>query len=151
MIEARFPWLELPSIQIHIPRPANGATPARCATRCFAPAPALAPPEAASATLEHAAATVDPWTVFRWWGNDDLITAEDLRLPDFLGPDAAEQARRCERLRDLKCRLPAVLDGKDRPADAPEMLAFADLCYQPFLKRYAAAARSLSFDEFHQR
>jgi serine/threonine-protein kinase len=55
--------------------------------------------------------------------------------------DAADQARRCERLRDLKRRLPAVLDGKDRPADAQEMLAFADLCYQPFLKRYAAAAR----------
>ncbi len=53
---------------------------------------------------------------------------------------ATEQARRCERLRELKHRLPAVLDGKDRPADAQEMLAFADLCYQPFLKRYAAAA-----------
>jgi hypothetical protein len=34
-----------------------------------------------------------------------------------------------------------VLDGKERPADVQEMLAFADLCYQPFLKRYAAAAR----------
>jgi Flp pilus assembly protein TadD len=54
---------------------------------------------------------------------------------------ATEQARRCERLRDLKRRLPAVLDGKDRPADVQEMLAFADLCYQPYLKRYAAAAR----------
>jgi len=54
---------------------------------------------------------------------------------------ATDQARRCERLRDLNRRLPAVLDGKDRPADARELAAFADLCYQPFVKRYAAAAR----------
>jgi tetratricopeptide (TPR) repeat protein len=52
-----------------------------------------------------------------------------------------EQVRRCERLRDLKRRLPAVEGGKDRPVDVQEMLAFADLCYQPFLKHYAAAAR----------
>jgi tetratricopeptide (TPR) repeat protein len=57
---------------------------------------------------------------------------------------AREQAPRCERLRDLKRRLPAVLDGKDRPQGAQEMLAFADLCYQPFLKNYAAAARFYS-------
>jgi Tfp pilus assembly protein PilF len=54
---------------------------------------------------------------------------------------ATEQARRCERLRDLKGRLSAVLDGTDRPADAQEMLAFADLCSQPSVKRYTAAVR----------
>jgi serine/threonine-protein kinase len=61
--------------------------------------------------------------------------------------DATALARRYARLRDLKRRLPAVLDGKDRPADAQEMLNFADLCYQPFLKRYAAAA-SFYIDAF---
>lgn len=46
--------------------------------------------------LEHAARTVDPWTVYRWWGTDSLIKPEELHLwlPDFLGQDAAEQARR---------------------------------------------------------
>jgi Domain of unknown function (DUF4253) len=46
--------------------------------------------------LEHAARTVDPWTVYHWWGDDSQITPEDVHLwlPDFLGPDAAEQARR---------------------------------------------------------
>jgi serine/threonine-protein kinase len=37
-------------------------------------------------------------------------------------------------------RLPAVLDGKDRPKDAAERLAFARLC-QLRCKEYAAAAR----------
>ena len=46
--------------------------------------------------LEHAAGTVDPWTVYHWWGSESLITPEDVHLwlPDFLGPDAAEQAQR---------------------------------------------------------
>ena len=46
--------------------------------------------------LEHAARTVDPWTVYHWWGSDSLITPEEVHLwlPDFLGQDAAEQARR---------------------------------------------------------
>jgi eukaryotic-like serine/threonine-protein kinase len=67
---------------------------------------------------------------------------QELRQAGSLGiASANEMARHCERLRDLNRRLPAVLDGKDRPADAQEMLGFAVLCYQPFLKRFAAAAR----------
>ncbi len=38
------------------------------------------------------------------------------------------QLRRCERLIDLQDRLSSVLQGKDKPADAPELLEFAELC-----------------------
>jgi tetratricopeptide (TPR) repeat protein len=38
-------------------------------------------------------------------------------------------------------RLPAVLEGKELPADAPTCLVFAQLCQLAYLKRYAAAAR----------
>jgi hypothetical protein len=48
--------------------------------------------------LEHAARTVDPWTVYQWWGADAYSPIEPeklhLWLPDFLGQDATEQARR---------------------------------------------------------
>ena len=48
------------------------------------------------AALEHAARTVDPWTVYRWWGHDSVIEPEELHLwlPDALGEDATEQALR---------------------------------------------------------
>jgi tetratricopeptide (TPR) repeat protein len=52
---------------------------------------------------------------------------------------AARQLQRCERLLALEGRLPAVLQGQDQPADAPERLEFADLC--TIRKEYAAAAR----------
>ncbi len=64
--------------------------------------------------------------------------------------DAREQRRRCERLQALLQRLPGVLDGKDRPANARERLAFADLCRLPFQQRYAAATR-LCAEAFAQR
>ncbi len=38
------------------------------------------------------------------------------------------QLRRCERLIALQDRLPAVLQGNDKPADASETLEFAELC-----------------------
>ena len=38
------------------------------------------------------------------------------------------QLRRCERLIALQDRLPAVLRGEERPADAAETLEFAELC-----------------------
>ncbi len=38
------------------------------------------------------------------------------------------QLRRCERLIALQDRLSAVLQGKDKPADASELLEFAELC-----------------------
>jgi serine/threonine-protein kinase len=59
-----------------------------------------------------------------------------------LGLQAAqERLRQCDRLLAVVQRLPAVLRGDDRPANAQEMLAFAELCSLPFERRLAAAAR----------
>jgi serine/threonine-protein kinase len=49
--------------------------------------------------------------------------------------------RETERIARVAGRLPAVLEGKDRPGDANECLLFAQLCQLPYQKRYAAAAR----------
>ena len=49
------------------------------------------------------------------------------------------QLRRCERLIALQDRLSAVLEGKDKPADASETLEFAELC--GILGQPVAAAR----------
>jgi tetratricopeptide (TPR) repeat protein len=49
------------------------------------------------------------------------------------------QLQRCEHMLALEGRLPAVLRGQDRPADAAECLQFAELCRTT--KRPAAAAR----------
>jgi serine/threonine-protein kinase len=62
-----------------------------------------------------------------------------------LGLQAARRPlRKCDRLLALVPRLPGVLGGDDRPADAQEMLGLADLCAQPFERRLAAAARFYS-------
>jgi tetratricopeptide (TPR) repeat protein len=53
---------------------------------------------------------------------------------------SADWVRQCQRLVDLDARLPAILQGDDRPKDAQERLALADLC-QRHKRRYAAAAR----------
>ena len=52
------------------------------------------------------------------------------RLPQGheLRSNVLAQLRRCERLIALQDRLPAVLEGKDKPADAAETLEFAELC-----------------------
>jgi serine/threonine-protein kinase len=52
---------------------------------------------------------------------------------------SGEWVREAERLVALDARLPAVLKGHDRPADAAERVTFAQLCY--FRKLNAAAAR----------
>jgi serine/threonine-protein kinase len=49
--------------------------------------------------------------------------------------------RWAEQLAQLDKRLPAVLEGKDRPNDAGEALAFAYLCRPPHRQQHAAAAR----------
>ena len=63
------------------------------------------------------------------------------RLPEVMSCDAnvLAQLRRCERLIALQDRLPAVLQGKDKPADAAETLEFAELC--GILGQLVAAAR----------
>jgi tetratricopeptide (TPR) repeat protein len=60
------------------------------------------------------------------------------KRPDWRYPSAAWVAE-AERLAALAERLPAVLGGTDRPADAAERLAFAQMAYDT--KRHAAAAR----------
>ena len=60
------------------------------------------------------------------------------KRPDWRYPSAAWVAE-AERLAALADRLPAVLKGTDKPADAAERLAFAQMLYDS--KRYAAAAR----------
>ena len=52
------------------------------------------------------------------------------RLPQGheLRSNVLAQLRRCERLIALQDRLSAVLEGKDKPADAAETLEFAELC-----------------------
>jgi tetratricopeptide (TPR) repeat protein len=54
---------------------------------------------------------------------------------------AVQNLPRAERMRQLLPRLPAVLAGKDKPSSPAEGCDFAYLCYQPFQKRYAQAAR----------
>jgi Flp pilus assembly protein TadD len=69
---------------------------------------------------------------------------EELRRADELGfPRAQVQAelRPAEQWARLDERLPAVLQGMDRPKDAAECLAFARLCQASCRQRYAASAR----------
>jgi serine/threonine protein kinase/Flp pilus assembly protein TadD len=65
---------------------------------------------------------------------------EALRIkPDYTA--VGNDLRRAERLARLDKRLPAVLEGKDRPKNAGECLAFAQLCRPPHREQYAGAAR----------
>jgi tetratricopeptide (TPR) repeat protein len=73
--------------------------------------------------------------------------AEEFRLGHELGSrrpgwhyPTAERLRIAERLADLDARLPRVLAGQDRPADAAESLELARLCQQ-YKHLYAASAR----------
>ncbi len=68
----------------------------------------------------------------------DLIPKTDWRHRNL-----TYQMQRCERLLALAGRLPALLQGKDRPADAAESLHFAELCR---IKRQFAAAAGLFAD-----
>jgi WD40 repeat protein/tetratricopeptide (TPR) repeat protein/tRNA A-37 threonylcarbamoyl transferase component Bud32 len=52
---------------------------------------------------------------------------------------AHHNLRQCEEMLALERKLPAILEGKARPADAAEQVAFALLCH--LKKRYAAAVR----------
>jgi hypothetical protein len=55
------------------------------------------------------------------------------------------QLQHCERLVALQDRLPAVLQGKDKPADAAEAQQFAELCS---IKSQIVAAARLYADAF---
>jgi hypothetical protein len=58
---------------------------------------------------------------------------------------AQQQLQRSDNLLALEGRLPAVLRGEDKPADAAELFELAGICH--LRKRYAAAAR-LGADAF---
>jgi serine/threonine protein kinase/Flp pilus assembly protein TadD len=60
------------------------------------------------------------------------------RRPDWHSPSAA-WVRDCQRLVELDGRLPAVLRGEARPADAAERNEYAQVCYLKML--YVASAR----------
>jgi serine/threonine-protein kinase len=53
--------------------------------------------------------------------------------------ESAEWVSDCERLLGLGRRLPAVLQGRDKPADADEAVQFARCCW--YMRRYGAAAQ----------
>src|SRR5262249_19324625 len=65
---------------------------------------------------------------------------EALRLDPQLAI-ARNNLRQAERWRELRPRLPAVAAGRAEPGTPAEAAAFAELCTQPFERRYAAAAR----------
>ncbi|MGO9463424.1 MAG: tetratricopeptide repeat protein [Isosphaeraceae bacterium] len=54
---------------------------------------------------------------------------------------SAKWLRQAEGLADLDARLPEILNGKVQPKDAPERLALARVCQQPFKALFAASAR----------
>ena len=60
------------------------------------------------------------------------------RQPGWRYP-SAQWVAEAERMAALAARLPALLKGEDRPRDAAERLALAQMCYDT--KRHAAAAR----------
>jgi hypothetical protein len=60
---------------------------------------------------------------------------------DRLRPDWERLLKECRRWRDLEARLPALLQGKDRPRDAAETIEFAQLCAWAHRRQYASASR----------
>jgi serine/threonine-protein kinase len=54
---------------------------------------------------------------------------------------SAQWVQQCERLVQLDGKLPAILSGRQQPADAAERIALAELCQMSCKKRYALAAR----------
>lgn len=54
---------------------------------------------------------------------------------------AGDYLQSCERLRGLLPRLSDLIAGRERPETTEERLAFAALCRQPFVGRYALAVR----------
>jgi tetratricopeptide (TPR) repeat protein len=62
------------------------------------------------------------------------------KMPGWSVP-SAQLVLDCERLVALERRLPAVLRGADRPADAVERIEFARLCQLDYRQLFAASAR----------
>jgi tetratricopeptide (TPR) repeat protein len=73
---------------------------------------------------------------------DSLRTGHELgsKRPGWPYP-SAQWVRETQRLLELDRRLPAVLEGKEEPADDAQRLALAQLCQEPSKKLYAASFR----------
>jgi tetratricopeptide (TPR) repeat protein len=54
---------------------------------------------------------------------------------------SAQWVKECERLLELDRKLPAILSGRQGPADVGERIALAQLCHLPCKKYYVAAFR----------
>jgi serine/threonine-protein kinase len=54
---------------------------------------------------------------------------------------ARNNLRNTERRVELERKLPAILEGKEKPADDSERLELAQLCQEPFKELYAASVR----------
>jgi tetratricopeptide (TPR) repeat protein len=75
-----------------------------------------------------------------------LKKADDLLPPKHPSREETRQLhQQCQRYRTLNARLPAVLLGTEKPANAAELIEYAQLC---LLKRAYAAAARLSRDAF---
>jgi serine/threonine-protein kinase len=79
--------------------------------------------------------------VLKYRGRFEEARKEYQQAVDLGLRDCAVLVRQCNRLIPLAPRLPAVLRGEDRPADAQEMLGFGEVCAMPFERRPRAAAR----------
>jgi tetratricopeptide (TPR) repeat protein/WD40 repeat protein len=66
---------------------------------------------------------------------------ELLRPEDTDRPSARRQLEKYQQILALDRRLPAILEGKDRPANDAERLALGRLCVLRYQKRYAASCR----------
>jgi serine/threonine-protein kinase len=91
-----------------------------------------------SATAHH-----ELGMTLRSQGRLDAAVAAFRRTSELVSQDvgARDNLRDAERLADLNRRLPALLEGREQPADDAERLALARLCQQPFKKLYTASAR----------
>jgi serine/threonine protein kinase/Flp pilus assembly protein TadD len=69
---------------------------------------------------------------------DEFRTAIRLKPDDAI---AGKNLRQAERLLELDRKLPAILSGKQQPADVAQRIALAELCQRPWKRRYLAALR----------
>ena len=78
-------------------------------------------------------------------GTLDLLILRVLALESMHGWGIAQRIQELERVIELDRRLPAILNGKAKPADAAETLGFAGLCS---MKKLQAASARLSAAAF---
>jgi len=78
----------------------------------------------------------------RYGALDDAIThMKELARLKPTNPIYIGELRKMERWRELRLRLPELIAGKQRPKSSAEACEFAQVCKQPFEKRYVLATR----------